>query len=46
VFGRIFENIFSENIFPNEAENENKKVSFSAFLVENRNLILGKMKTR
>jgi len=41
-FGWIFENIFSENIFPNEPENGNNKISFS---VEYRNLVLDKMKT-
>ena len=42
VFGWIFENIFSENIFPNEPKTGNNKISFS---VETKNLILGKMKT-
>jgi len=44
MFGWIFENIFNENIFPNEPENGNNKIPFSVFLVENMNLILGKMK--
>jgi len=42
-FGWIFENIFSENIFPNEPKTENNKILFS---VETMNLILDKMKTR
>jgi len=41
VFDWIFENIFSENENKKQPENENNKISFS---VENRNLILGKMK--
>ena len=40
-FGWIFENIFTENENKKQLENENNKISF---LVENRNLILGKMK--
>jgi len=43
VFGCIFENIFNKNIFSNEPKNRNNKISFS---VENRNLVLGKVKTR
>jgi len=43
VFDWIFENIFSENENRKQPENENNKISFS---VENRNLILGKMKMR
>ena len=44
MFGWIFENIFSENENRKQPENENNKISFSVFSVENRNLILGKMK--
>jgi len=43
VFGWIFENIFNENEYRKQPENENNKISFS---VENINLILGKIKTR
>ena len=46
VFGWIFVFIFSENIFPNEPKTGNNKISFLVFLVETKNLILGKMKTR
>jgi len=46
VFGWIFENIFSENENRKQPENENNKISFSVFSVENRNLILSKMKIR
>ena len=46
MFGWIFENIFSENEKRKQPENENNKISFSVFSVENRNLILGKMKMR
>jgi len=46
VFGLISENIFSENENSKQLENENKKFSFSVFSVENRNLILVKMKLR
>jgi len=42
MFDWIFENIFSENIFPNEPENENNKIPFLMFSFENRNLILSK----
>ena len=45
-FGWIFENIFSENIFSNEPKIGNNKISFSVFLVEIKNLIMDKMKTR
>jgi len=41
VFDWICENIFTENENKKQLENENNKISF---LVENRNLILGKMK--
>jgi len=44
VFGLISENILSENEIRKQLENENNKFSFSLFLVENRNLILVKMK--
>ena len=44
VFGWIFENIFNENENRKQPENENNKISFS--IVQNRNLILGKMKMR
>jgi len=43
VFSWIFENIFSENENRKQPENESNKISFS---VENKNLILGKMKMR
>jgi len=46
VFGWISENIFSENKNRKQPENENNKFLFSVFSVENRNLILGKMKFR
>ena len=46
VFGWISENIFRENENKKQLENENNKFSFSVFSVENRNLILGKMKLR
>jgi len=46
VFGWIFENIFSENENRKQSENENNKISFSVFSVENINLILDKMKMR
>jgi len=46
VFGWISENIFNENKNRKQPENENNKFSFSGFSVENRNLILGKMKLR
>ena len=44
VFGWISENIFSENENRKQPENENNKFSFSVFSVENKNVILGKMK--
>jgi len=45
VFGWIFENIFSENENRKQPENENNKISFLAFSIEDINLILDKMKT-
>jgi len=41
MFGWISKNIFSENENRKQQENENNKISF---LVENRNLISGKIK--
>jgi len=46
VFSWIFENIFNENENMKQPENENNKISFSVFSVQNRNLILVKMKMR
>jgi len=46
VFGWIFENIFNENENRKQPENENNKILFSVFSVQNRNLILDKMKMR
>ena len=40
------ENIFSENENKKQPENENNKISFSVFSVENKNFILCKMKMR
>ena len=44
MFGWIFENILSENKKRKQPKNKNNKISFSMFSVDNRNLILGKMK--
>ena len=46
MFDWIFKNIFGENENTKQPGNENNKISFSMFLIENRNLILGKMKMR
>jgi len=46
MFGWIFKDIFSENIFSNEPKTENNKILFLVFSIEIRNLILGKMKTQ
>jgi len=46
VFGWIFEKNFSENENRKQPENKNNKISFSVFSVENKNLILDKMKMR
>jgi len=43
MFGWIFENIFSENENRKQPENENNKISFSVFSIENSNLILSKI---
>ena len=43
VFDWIFENIFSENENRKQPENENNKISFSVFSIENSNLILSKI---
>ena len=39
VFGLISENIFIKNENRKQQENENNKISFLVFLLENRNLI-------
>jgi len=46
VFGWIFKNIFSENENRKQSKNENNKISFSVFSVENKNITLGKINMR